>query len=162
MLRIRSLEKGDQEGLSSFITDIYREYPSAMWFETEPTQETLSELFQNKLNGMREKRVVDMIAVQPGEREQIVGEVEVVHLTGPVGSVGIIIRKEHRNKGLGSELLEHALENAVSLGITELHAEVAEKNAGAQEFFKNRGFILENHGNGKQNSGILLFRKALK
>ena len=161
MLMVRDLEKCDQESLSGFIGDIYKEYPSAMWFEAEPTPEALSRLFLQKLSGMLKKDVADMVAVQDKPFGMIVGEVEIVRLAGPVGYVGIIIRKEHRGKGLGSVLLEHASKKAILLGITRLRAEVASGNNAAQEFFKSRGFSLEKDEAGLQK-GILLFEKSLR
>ncbi len=162
MLKIRNLEEGDFKALSEFILEIYREYPASMWFEREPTPESLERLFQQKLQGMAEKRVVDVV-VDDGS---IIGEAEIAKVAGPIGYVGIIIRKEHRGRGLGAHLLERAYAQASLNGITELRAEVAEGNSAALRLFEKQGFEFASIEDSKiihdgKNRKIRLLRKRV-
>ncbi len=129
MIRIRNLEERDLAGLSEFILEIYKEHPDAMWFERAPTSADLSALFAEKLQGMGNGRVVDVIAIytSANNTEYIAGEVEIAKLSDTMGYVGILVKKEHRNRGLGSLLLERAYGQAAQLGIRELRAEVSKE-----------------------------------
>ncbi len=166
MLKIRDLEPRDKDGLSSFITEIYKEYPTSMWFESEPTPVMLSKLFDHKLSAMLEKNIVDIVAVEGGEdgAEAVLGELEIARLAGPIGYIGIIIRKDRRGKGLGSMLLERACAQASLLGITDLRAEIVEENTAARKLFEKYEFLLESGEakNGPTGSKVVLYRRAMK
>ena len=168
MLKVRNLEESDLKSLSDFIIEIYKEYPNAMWFDSEPTKEMLSRLFSLKLAGMQESNVIDMVAVEDSKSHvSILGEVEVARVAGPAGYIGIIIGKGHRRKGLGAMLMGKAYNEAIALGITELKAEVAKENIPAQHFFIKEQFKLfkvdDAELNKKTNKKkMLLFEKSLR
>jgi RimJ/RimL family protein N-acetyltransferase len=166
MLKIRDLEPRDKDGLSSFVTEIYKEYPTSMWFESEPTPVMLSKLFAHKLSSMLEKNIVDVVAVEGRDdgTDAILGELEIARLAGPVGYIGIIIKKDRRGNGLGSILLERACAQASLLGITDLRAEIAEENIAARKLFEKYGFLLESGEakNGPTGSKVVLYRRIMK
>ncbi len=135
---IRDLEEVDFGPLSRFILDMYSDYPDALWFDSAPSREVLSEIFMRKLYSMGRHDLIDMVAV---EGEDIIGECEIVRLSSGTGYVGIIVSKDNRRKGLGSTLLKLSEMSSISMGIQALYAEVKKSNIAALAFFKSAGFV---------------------
>ncbi len=134
---VRDLESRDLEELADLIKMIYSERPSAMWFESPPDSEAIKKLFEYKINGIGEGRVVDVISE---EERRIIGECEVVNLPGGVGYLGILVRKEFRMRGVGRSLLIAASERARELGTSRLKVDVTEDNLDAMYFLTKNGF----------------------
>lgn len=141
----RDLGKGDYKGLRSLIKSVYGDTPKAMFFFGEPTDEELKDLFRRKLIAMKERKVVDMVALSEG---MIIGECELV-LNGIQAVVGEIVEKSHRSNGVGSALLESCIASAWSMGVKQFYAEVDEENKRAIGFFLKTGFKPRKIRNGK-------------
>ena len=135
-MEMRTLRSGDFKGLTDLILGVYRDTRISMWFDFEPTQRELEELFRYKIDSVGCGRSVDLIAVEEG---RIIGECEIL-LAEEVGVVGIIVEKGERKKGLGTKLFNAAVEIAGKLGAKKFFADVASENTAALEFFKKLGF----------------------
>ena len=74
--------------------------------------------------------------------------------------MNIVVRKNFRNKGIGTVLLENLLTLSKKLGLNSLSLEVNEKNIPAINLYKKLGFenigIRKNYYNGK--NGIIMIR----
>ncbi len=136
-MEIRDLGPGDLEQLEDLIKEIYSERPSAMWFESPPDSYAIRKLFDYKLKGIGEGRIVDVVA-ETGSA--LLGECEIVNLPGGMGYVGLLVRKGSRLQGLGRSLLLAASKSAKALGTTLLRSDVTEDNGAAVEFFRKNGF----------------------
>jgi ribosomal protein S18 acetylase RimI-like enzyme len=66
-----------------------------------------------------------------------------------VGVLGMGILKEYRGKGLGTQLLEKAIEHAKLNGIEKVELDVYESNLSAVALYKKLGFTVE----GKRKNG---------
>ena len=160
-VRIRRLEEGDRQALSSFMEQSYDEYPNAMWFDSKPQYRDLTRIFMNKLNGMQLNILEDFVADDEGK---IVGDCEIVKTGSNAGLVGIIIRKGYSGKGLGTDLLEAASKGAQRIGIERLRVEVMEENKHAQKFFEACGFSVTGHERTERNGkacDVVVLEKAL-
>ncbi|MDE1828020.1 MAG: GNAT family N-acetyltransferase [Candidatus Micrarchaeota archaeon] len=135
-MEIRELKAEDKAQLKGLIIGVYRDSALAMWFESEPSADSLEALFTSKIDSIRDKTAVGLVAVDQG---RIVGECEIVVSAG-LGSVGIIVEEGHRGKGIGGELLAIGIERARLLGASRIIAEVAEENLGGRRFFEGHGF----------------------
>jgi ribosomal-protein-alanine N-acetyltransferase len=72
--------------------------------------------------------------------EKVVGYV-VAWFIGGEGEIGnIAVAPEDRGKGIGSRLLEHALEAAREFDVNVIYLEVRESNVAAQRLYARRGF----------------------
>ncbi|MDE1850850.1 MAG: GNAT family N-acetyltransferase, partial [Candidatus Micrarchaeota archaeon] len=135
-MEIRELLPEDRAQLKELIIGVYRDSALAMWFEFEPSPESLEALFASKIDSIKDKTAVGLVAVEQG---RIVGECEIVISAG-LGSVGIIVEAGHRGKGIGSDLLVTGIERAMLLGASRIIAEVAEENLQGKRFFEKHGF----------------------
>jgi len=136
-MQIRELEEKDFEGLCALILQVYDEMPYATTFEKRPDRDMLSELMRRKLEGMRNKTVVDFVAV---EGNRVIADCEIAKSTETGGVIGIIVAKDKRRRGLGRRLVEKCLEKAKLQKMLEVYAEIDERNEGAESFFAKCGF----------------------
>ncbi len=145
-LNLRELEEKDVDQAKFLVSEIYAENPKTTNFTYRPSYKELSDLFKTKLSMLNEKSLIDMVAELKGE---IVGECEIVlkqEGKEKYGIVGIIVKREHRRKGIGSSLLKKATEKAKELKISTLVAEVDKSNKPAIQFFKKEGFKEKKNG----------------
>ena len=148
---VRELGADDLGALSGFIIDVYNEYPQAMWFESEPSAGEIERVFYGKINGVGSRALVDVVAEDNGT---IAGECEIARVAYDSGVIGIIVRHGYRGKGLGSSMLDRALELAYGIGMRRFSAEVMEGNGDALKFFISRGFRPEGQRRVERN-GIM-------
>lgn len=136
-MKIRELEEGDFAGLSELILTVYDETPYATTFERRPSAAELEELMRKKIQGLRDKSIVDFVAVDGGK---VVADCEIVKATDTGGILGIIVAKEYRGRGTGRTLLERSLEKAKEIKMLEVYTEIDERNESAVAFFAGCGF----------------------
>ena len=144
-MKIRELEEKDFESLSKLILSVYEDTPSALTFEGRPSAAQLDELMRKKAEGLRNKSIVDLVAVEGG---RVVGDCEIVKTTGSGGTIGIIVDEAYRERGLGQKLLERSVEKAREIKVLEVYAEIDADNEEAVEFFAKCGFREQVEGNG--------------
>ncbi len=150
-MEIRGIDLRDFSSLLDLVVEVYRDSPSAMWFEKEPDKEIFSLVFGNKLVAITEKNAIDMVAVEGG---QIIGNCEIVRKSGETGVLGIIVAKDWRRKGVGSSLLDEAIRLAAGIGIYRLRAEFLEENGGAALFLAKKGFSPNGSARRETRTGI--------
>lgn len=63
--------------------------------------------------------------------------------TRHTASLGIAIRKNHRNKGLGTKMINTSVKWCRDSGITKLNLEVFSSNENAIRLYRNLGFVVE-------------------
>ena len=158
---IRPLADGDIDALCRFVTDSYDDYPLAMWFDERPQKEQLERMFYSKMKGSNSGAVADFVAEQAGI---ILAECEIVRTSTGSGVVGILVRKEYSGKGLGSKLLDRAMDAAKEIGIYKLRAEVMADNKDAIHFFMINGFApvgtAKTKKSGEQRDVVILEKKV--
>ncbi len=150
-LAIRELSSADFESFSKLVLEIYSENPKATKFSSEPTMEELKALLEKKVALLKRKKIVDYVAVENGK---VIGECDIY--IGEKSTIGLIVAKGARRKGIGKALLEKSLERAKELGSRSVIAEVHEGNKQALDFFRSNGFV----DVGKEND-VLLLERAL-
>jgi ribosomal protein S18 acetylase RimI-like enzyme len=155
---IRSLNQYDLKALQNLVYDLYDEYPLAMKFKERPRLEELQNIFREKMNGIYSQMVIDMVAK---EGDEILGECEIVKKSEKTAIVGIIIRKDYRRNGLGTELLNRSMLLAEDMGIEKLVAEVDAKNRLADKFFTRSGFSVKSRRKKKGSELLLVFERKL-
>lgn len=151
---IREIRAKDFEGLSRLIHEVYSENPKAMKFSSMPTESELKVLLDYKLALLGRGEAVDYVAIDGG---RVVAECDVA--IGNRSTIGIIIERSMRRKGLGRALLDRALKRAKGLGANSVIAEIHEDNAPALKFFSNNGFSYIGDKSGGER--IMLLRKML-
>lgn len=78
--------------------------------------------------------------------QEIVGLIHQVFFLDPVHAglnsyvTSLFVKESHRKKGIGSQLLKKAIENAKKKGVIEVHVDTEENNIGAIEFYQKLGF----------------------
>jgi len=78
--------------------------------------------------------------------QEIVGLLHQVFLLDPVHAginlyiTSLFVKQHYRKKGIGSQLLKKAIENAKKKGVIEVHVDTEEKNAKAIKFYQKHGF----------------------
>jgi ribosomal protein S18 acetylase RimI-like enzyme len=75
-------------------------------------------------------------------RREYCGTVQGIRDAGGLGSIqNLGIAPEHRNAGLGTRLLFHALQGFRQVGIGRVHLEVTAQNDGAIRLYRRLGFV---------------------
>ncbi len=155
-MNIRELKTGDFEDVLALAADIYAENPKATFFSAEPTREAFGCIFGEKLRGVEEGYAVDIVAVYGSI---VIGECEIAKKGPGIGSLGIIISKRYRRRGVGLMLLNAASAKARGMGMVMLEACVDRENAEATAFFYNNGF---EKAEGMAGSSTMTFRKHIR
>lgn len=136
-MKIRELEERDFKGLCSLILNVYDEMPYATNFESRPDSAKLESLMSKKLEGMRDRSMVDFVAIK---NDEIIGDCEITKSTESGGVIGIIVGRAHRRKGVGRRLVDRCIEKARLHKMLEVYAEIDDRNTGAAAFFERCGF----------------------
>ncbi len=137
-MNFRDLKEGDFDEFADFVSGIYEDVPQSMWFSGHPSDDDLRTLFEQKLAEMENNKVVDMVATDDNE---IIAECEIVKTIGSMGYLGLLVRKEHRRKGIATKLLSLSQEKASGIGIRLIQAEVADDNEPSLGFMSSVGFV---------------------
>jgi len=78
--------------------------------------------------------------------QEIVGFIHQVFFLDPVHAglnsciTSLFVKQPHRKKGIGSQLLKKAVENAKKKGVIEVHVDTEENNVRAIDFYQKHGF----------------------
>ena len=78
--------------------------------------------------------------------QEIVGLIHQVFFLDPFHAglnsyiTSLFVKKSHRKEGIGSQLLQKAIENAKKKSVIEVHIDTEEDNTGAIEFYQKHGF----------------------
>jgi len=78
--------------------------------------------------------------------QEIVGLIHQVFYLDPFHAglnsyiTSLFVKKPYRKKGIGSQLLKKAIENAKKKGVIEVHVDTEENNANAIEFYQKHEF----------------------
>ena len=134
----RDLQEGDLDTFADFVSAIYEDVPQAMWFSGHPSTDELKDLLQQKLEGMEEKKLVDLVAVQDDE---IIAECEIVKTVANYGYLGLLVKKEYRRQGIATKILALAQDKAKEIGVRLIQAEVSEDNESSLNFMSRLGFV---------------------
>ena len=156
---IRGLRKSDFAMLVELIKEVYLENPKSMWFKYEPSDGILQYILEEKLRMIEEKRCIDSVAT---EGNDIVGECEVSAMGEGYAKIGIIIKKEYRNRGLGGELVDYSIYKAGKIGIKSIGADVHIENKTALGFFKSIGFKKVQNKNGEDAGKLVYLEKDIR
>lgn len=141
MAFVSELQAADASHLKSFLLDAWRlAGPSALGW-TGATDENIAEIasesFLKGLIGNTDLRV--FIAKQG---EDIVGFCAIRKVDyQSVELAGIIVRQDLLGKGIGSDMLRRAREEAVELGFNAMLVKTESTNERALSFYENKGFI---------------------
>jgi RimJ/RimL family protein N-acetyltransferase len=94
----------------------------------------------------RIQRLTDLFIVAEIDG-QVVGDLSLARdcwaLTGHVASLGMEIKKGYRNKGIGTRMMQHALEWAMSRQVYRVELEVFAENLPAIHLYQKFGFEVE-------------------
>ena len=78
--------------------------------------------------------------------QEIVGLIHQVFFLDPVHAglnsciTSLFVKEPQRKKGIGSQLLQKAIENAKKKGVIEVHVDTEENNVRAIKFYQKHGF----------------------
>ncbi|MGC8776838.1 MAG: GNAT family N-acetyltransferase [Candidatus Micrarchaeia archaeon] len=151
-MELKKLDYTHAFGLFQLIKEIYEENPNATWFKSRPSWEMVEALIGYKIVKMKDKEVVDYVALEDGS---VVGECEIVKDESGNGWVGIIVKDGFRNQGIGGAMLRKSIKSARRIGVKKIFAEVAQSNS-AVEFFKKMGFKARGIENKDRKKIVLL------
>jgi len=134
-VEIRPLSNEYKDQVKKLVLSVYEDTPEAFFYAQKPSEDELEALLQKKIeeNG---RGIIDIVALEDGK---VIGECEVVKY-GKEGVIGILVEKNHREKGVGTALLKTALTKARSMGVDRAVAKVNDKNNAARLFFEKLGF----------------------
>ena len=140
VLTVRSLCADDAEALSAFRNAIYSE---THFMARYPEEGVNLEAMQNRLEGCVESPVNFEVGAFAGEK--LVGEFGVAQVRPHIkyrhrAVVGISVRKDHWGCGLGSYLMQLAIDQTRSNGFEQLELGVYSDNARAIRLYEKFGF----------------------
>lgn len=78
--------------------------------------------------------------------QEIIGLIHQIFFLDPVHAglnsfiTSLFVKEPHRKKGIGSQLLQKAIENAKKKSVIEVHVDTEENNTKAIEFYQKHGF----------------------
>jgi RimJ/RimL family protein N-acetyltransferase len=151
-MEIRELRSGDARSLSRLIADVQDELPEAMTFGVLPPEQ-IGETVKWKLDAVGRGAMADLVAVDGGA---VVADCEIL-CEGREGTVGIIIEKRRRGRGIGGRLLERCIARSRELGVRTVRARIMESNVRAISFFARADFEKQAGAPG----GVVLMSRAL-
>ena len=93
----------------------------------------------------------------------IVGYVGAINCLDSFEIIGIGVKKNYQNKGIGGELLKSLIDKAKETNVDKIFLEVDEKNLSAQNFYKKNNFIITNVRKKyyKDSDALILMRSIL-
>jgi len=136
-MKIREIRQTDADSLSDLILAVYEESSFATTFDSKPSREELGELVKKKVIGSCNGHVIDFVAIEKGA---VVADCELVSEGSGSGMIGILVSKQHRRKGIGSELVKKCCDEAKMHGLRVIRAEIKKQNGVAMVFFSKCGF----------------------
>jgi RimJ/RimL family protein N-acetyltransferase len=136
-MEIRNFREDDAGDLSNLILAVYDESPISSTFKSKPLREELFELSRKKGECLRSGYLIDLVATIDGK---VIADCEIALKNKEEGTIGIVVAKEHRRKGIGSKLVERCLTNARKMGIRRIYAEINKENRIAMLFFSKCNF----------------------
>lgn len=150
-MEIRTLTWSDFEEWSSLQGSRYAELGSnpelGLYTELQPPSPTdLANYFAGVMAGILENRIVCNVAVDGG---RVLGHASIFPVGDHrekrhIGSLGMVVRPEHRGRGIGRRLLSKTLEDCVGkYEIVELT--VTSTNAPALRLYRALGFVERGH-----------------
>lgn len=96
------------------------------------------------LEGLQRKNATQIYALEEGE---VVGwcDVDYTDLDGlrHTGKLGLGVIKSHRGRGIGTKLLQLAIEDAYEKGRTRIELDVFASNTNAHALYRKLGFVEE-------------------
>jgi N-acetylglutamate synthase-like GNAT family acetyltransferase len=143
-MEIRNFSEGDASDLSDLILAVYDESPISSTFRSKPIIEELFELSRKKGEALRSGYLIDLVATIDGK---VIADCEIALKSKNEGTIGILVAKEYRRKGIGSELVERCLMNARKIGVRRVYAEINKENEIATLFFSKCKFEKRNENN---------------
>lgn len=117
----------------------------ALLFELEPDFSANADAQRAGLSLILQRPEAGRIFVAR-EGESVVGMVSLLNsvstaLGGPVAWLeDLIVAPAHRGRGIGSDLIEHALSYARECGLKRITLLTGAENSGAQRFYRRHGF----------------------
>ncbi len=136
-LEVRKLSESDAGGIAMLILESY-DNGTGMWFAKRPSREEADAVVARKLDMLRKSLLIDNVAMLNGE---LVGDCEVV-VDKQMGLLGILVKSEYRDAGVGKSLLLASLKDCVRMNVAVVVAEVEESNVHAIGFFTRNGFMI--------------------
>ena len=141
MITIRTADESDAEALLEYITALSAErLPTIFRFHTLPTLEE-EVAFIRKFTPDTSAFFVAM------DGDRVIGNIGLSGDTHPQKShgtrLGMSVLAPYRNQGIGSRLMDTAIQWCTDHRLRRLELEVLSNNASAQRFYRNKGFVLE-------------------
>ncbi len=140
---LRNIEGQDFDSLYDLVSSVYDDSRDAMFFKSKPGKDEIMSLLAIKLDAVSKKAAIDIVAIDKENGNALVGECEIVPRGGGEGAVGIILRRDYRNRSIGSLMLKESEYMAQIIGMSRFIAEVRATNASAIYFFLKNGFAAE-------------------
>lgn len=98
------------------------------------------------------------------ENEQIRGYCGVVTVLDEGDITNVSVDKKYQGQGIGKALVQGLIEKTMEAGVTTLHLEVRESNAGAIALYEKMGFekvgVRKNYYEAPTEDGVLMSRKC--
>ena len=140
-MKIRQVQESDNLGLAKMIRNVFEEYdaPKKGTVYSDPTTDTLFQLFQNKKS----------ILYVAENSKNILGCCGIFPTSGLPEHCAELVKfylpKELRNKGIGKILLERCIAAAKQFDYSELYIESMPEFSKAVTMYEKQGFVkLEN------------------
>ena len=109
-----------------------------------------------------DRAVVDHIIDLWEENGELLALIEIVRGSGHLSIENIAVRPDQQGKGLGSKLLDHAENLALSLGLDELRLYTNAAFASNLSFYSRRGYQEYQRGSRLPGSVTIFMRKRIK
>ena len=136
MRELRELRISDCDSLMDLILGIYKEYPRALRFSSEPSEAEIRALIKAKTTAIETGDGIDLVVL---DGNRIVGECEVFKTDG-YAFLGIIVDKSARRMGIGTMLVRECLRRCAEIGIDKVYATVDSTNGASIKFLMSNGF----------------------
>ncbi|QBR83975.1 bifunctional acyl-CoA synthetase/GNAT family N-acetyltransferase [Legionella israelensis] len=107
-----------------------------------------------------DREMAFIAVIEQNEKRVNIGVARYVILSdGITCEYAIVVADSWQNKGVGSHLMNHLIEEATSKGLKQMYGEILKKNENMIELAENLGFTIKPH---KEDSSIVISIKSLK
>lgn len=136
---ISQIEEKDIEGFNAALGVVARERRYITFIDAPPLESTRSFVLDNikndytQLVARDDGKIVGWCDITPSKR----------HAIAHIGTLGIGLLPEYRNRGLGRKLALAAIERAQAAGLTRIELGVVAHNENAIALYKKLGFEME-------------------
>jgi RimJ/RimL family protein N-acetyltransferase len=138
-IEIRKIQENDWVGLRNLMNSLVKENAFILRDVPISKEEQIKNL-KKRIEDMKKKKRVDLVAIYNGKLVANIYIRRKKFKEKHVGTLGVFVKKNYRNEGIGKALIKEALKHSKKIGIKLVVLGVFKVNKPAMILYKKLGF----------------------